>query len=121
MGWTNHPMNPNPGQEQFGFNDDMIGDAPFGGHTATTGGHSHPGRTMQLMTYRGNGGGNNINRRNRNVSNYHGGGRTSRRMEHGGSHCGPGLMYQNGGCVSYEHGGHHQVINSDSDRQRRKR
>lgn len=44
-----------------------------------------------------------------------------RRMEHGGSHCGPGLMYQNGGCVSYEHGGHHQVINSDSDRQRRKR
>ena len=49
------------------------------------------------------------------------GGRTSRRMEHGGSHCGPGLMYQNGGCVSYEHGGHHQVVNSDSDRQRRKR
>jgi len=44
-----------------------------------------------------------------------------RRMEHGGSHCGPGLMYQNGGCVSYEHGGHHQVINSDGDRQRRKR
>ena len=44
-----------------------------------------------------------------------------RKMEHGGSHCGPGLMYQNGGCVSYEHGGQHQVLNSNEDRLRRKR
>lgn len=111
------------GEHSWGFNPEHMtaGYDAFAGHNATIDGHSHPGRTTQQMTYRGNGGGNNINRRNRNVSSYHGGGRTSRRMEHGGSHCGPGLMYQNGGCVSYEHGGHHQVINSDSDRQRRKR
>ena len=28
-----------------------------------------------------------------------------RRMAHGGSHCGPGMMYQNGGCVSMAVGG----------------
>ena len=28
-----------------------------------------------------------------------------RRMAHGGSHCGPGMMYQNGGCVSMQYGG----------------
>jgi len=28
-----------------------------------------------------------------------------RKMEHGGSHCPPGMMYQNGGCVSMQYGG----------------
>ncbi len=28
-----------------------------------------------------------------------------RKMEHGGSHCPTGMMYQNGGCVSMQYGG----------------
>ena len=143
------------GEHSWGFNPEHMtaGYDAFAGHNATIDGHSHPGRTTQQMTYRGNGGGNNDSSHTRarsiqtsapdprtwdrtyNMGPYYQGlpimgphnewmrkgGRTNRRMEHGGSHCGPGLMYQNGGCVSYEHGGHHQVINSDSDRQRRKR
>ena len=35
---------------------------------------------------------------------YNKGGRV-KKYEHGGSHCGPGMMYQNGGCVSMKHGG----------------
>ena len=32
-------------------------------------------------------------------------GGSMRKMEHGGSHCPPGMMYQNGGCVSMQYGG----------------
>ena len=70
MGWTNHPMNPNPGQEHFGFTEDSFENDWFGGHTAQSLGHHH-GRTRAQMAYRRGG---RVGRK------YRGGGRVAPHM-----------------------------------------
>ena len=83
-----------PGDHQgWGTMDEILPNSGFSNTTETT--HQHPRRISRRTT-------------------------SARRMEHGGSHCGDGMSYQNGGCVRMETGGLYRG-SGDTERQTRKR